>query len=83
MVKLKNTRNVDARQALAVDNAHLACKPPERARYRRSRKPPEELYMRHLVLSVLTRDTMEQASHPIRRRVDGECLNVCSLFDRG
>ena len=59
-MKLKNSRNVDSRQSLAVDSAYLACKPPERASLRRSRHPPHELYMRHLVHDCLTQDALKQ-----------------------
>jgi regulator of nonsense transcripts 2 len=54
MMKLKNTRNLDARQSMLLDNAYYAVRPPERMGLRRKRRPPAQEYMRHLVLDTLT-----------------------------
>ncbi len=58
MLKLKNVRNLDARQSLLVDSAYFQAKPPERPAQRRRQKPPEQLFMRHLVYDVLTADNI-------------------------
>lgn len=59
MMRLKNSRNLDSRQSLAVDVAYLACKPRSRADRRKDR-PPHVLYMRHLVHDTLTQDNVKQ-----------------------
>lgn len=63
MVKLRNSRNLDARQALLVDNAYYAVHPPERVGARRKRRPPMHEYMRHLILDSLSKDEVK----PVRR----------------
>lgn len=67
-MKLRNTKNVDARQAMAVDSAYLTCKPPERAILRRKKRSPQELYMRHLIMDVLGHDDLKQVGCAARLR---------------
>lgn len=51
MIKLRNARNLDARQTMLVDAAAHATKPV--AAVRKKVRPPQEEYMRHLVLEEL------------------------------
>lgn len=60
MSKLKNSKNLDSRQTLAVDSAYLACKPPEHLTAKRSKQPPHRQYMRHLVHDCLCEDELRQ-----------------------
>ncbi len=48
-MKLKNSRNLDARQSMLLDNAYYAVRPPERVGARRKRRPPVHEYARHLI----------------------------------
>ena len=65
MMRLKNSKNLDARQSMLLDNAYFAVRPPERLGARRKQRPPEQEYMRHLVRECLTRDQVKpvRASH--------------------
>jgi len=60
-MKLKNSRNLDARQTLLLDSAAYAARPPERPGARRKRRPPQHQYMRHLVHERLTHAELKQA----------------------
>lgn len=53
MVKLKNAKHLDARQAAAVDGAYAACRPPEGGARRRKARPPAHEYVRYLVFDCL------------------------------
>jgi hypothetical protein len=70
MMKLKNSRNLDARQTLLLDSAAYAARPPERAGARRKRRPPMHEYVRHLVHERLTHAELKQArpGRPAARR---------------
>ena len=59
MVKKKNSGNLDPRQVLAVESAHIASNPPDRAGLRKSHHPPHRLYMRHLIRNCLTEDDIK------------------------
>ena len=75
MVKLRNSRNLDARQSALVDNAYFAVHPPERVGARRKQRPPEHAYIRHLVLDSLSKDEVKpvllpsRVAHPFPRPV--------------
>ena len=64
MMRLKNSKNLDARQSMLLDNAYFAVRPPERLGARRKQRPPEQEYMRYLVRECLTRDQVK----PVRAR---------------
>lgn len=59
MVKLRNSRNLDARQSALVDSAYFAVHPPERVGARRKKRPPEHEYIRHLILESLSKDEVK------------------------
>ena len=63
-MRLKNSKNLDARQSMLLDNAYFAVRPPERLGARRKQRPPEQEYMRYLVRECLTRDQVK----PVRPR---------------
>ncbi len=67
-MKLKNSRNLDARQTLLLDSAAYAARPPERLGARRKRRPPMHEYMRHLVHERLTHAELKQARPAGRAR---------------
>jgi regulator of nonsense transcripts 2 len=52
MMKLRNARNLDARQSALVDSAYFAVRAADRAAARRQREPERE-YIRHLVYERL------------------------------
>ena len=58
-MRLKNTRNLDARQSMLLDNAYFAVRPPERLGARRKKRPPEQEYVRHLVRDCLAKDQVK------------------------
>ena len=62
MTKLKNSKNLDSRQSLAVDSAYLACKPPDRMMAKRSKQPPHKQYLRHLIHDCLSEDELKQVT---------------------
>ena len=53
MMKLRNARNLDARQSSLVDSAYFATKAGDRAAARRRTRPPMHEYIRHLVYQEL------------------------------
>jgi hypothetical protein len=61
MLKLKNARNVDARQSLMVDTAYFQCKPPDNVNLKRKQRPPVQEYMRYLINDVLDKDNIVKA----------------------
>ena len=68
--RLKQARNLDARQAALVDSAYLACRPPARgtaAHWRRKERPPMLEFIRHVVFTRLGRDTLEGCVRLLRR----------------
>lgn len=70
MMRLKNTKNLDARQSMLLDNAYFAVRPPERLGARRKKRAPEHEYMRHLVRECLSKDQVKPVwSHELLRRV--------------
>ena len=62
MLKLRNARNLDARQNLLVDGAAHACKPAASLAPRRKQYPPLEAYLRHLLLLELFNGDVKKAS---------------------
>ena len=62
-MRLKNSKNLDARQSMLLDNAYFAVRPPERMGARRKKRPPEQEYVRHLVRDCLAKDQVK----PVRR----------------
>ena len=68
-MRLKNTKNLDARQSMLLDNAYFAVRPPERLGARRKKRAPEHEYMRHLVRECLSKDQVKPVlSHELLRR---------------
>ena len=67
--RLKQARNLDARQAALVDGAYLACRPPARGAswWRRKERPPMLEFIRHVVFTRLGPDSMEQCVRLLRR----------------
>ena len=61
MVKLRNARNLDARQNMLVDTAAHACKPPAALAPRKKSRPPQEAFMRHLILVELFAGDVKKA----------------------
>ncbi len=74
MMKLKNSRNLDARQSMLLDNAYYAVRPPERVGARRKRRPPVHDYMRHLIHDRLATEQVK----PVRRSPTC-CYFLCAL----
>lgn len=64
-MKLKNTRNLDARQNMLLDNAYYAVRPPERVVARRKKRTPVQEYMCHLVLETLSKEELKPVHHAI------------------
>lgn len=62
MMRLKNSRNLDARQSALLDNAYFAVRPPERVAARRKRRAPEQEYMRYLVRECLAKEQVKPVS---------------------
>ena len=52
MMKLRNARNLDARQSGLIDSAYFAVRAADRAVKRKQRQPQQE-YIRHLVYEKL------------------------------
>ncbi|BDA48017.1 Regulator of nonsense transcripts 2 [Coccomyxa sp. Obi] len=67
MMKLKNSRNLDARQSMLLDNAYYAVRPPERVGARRKRRPPVHDYMRHLIHDRLATEQVKPVLRKLRR----------------
>ena len=66
--RLKQARNLDARQAALVDNAYLACRPPPRAPPRRAKeRPPQQAFARHVIFNLLAPATVERCVRLLRR----------------
>ena len=65
MMRLKNSKNLDARQSMLLENAYFAVRPPARLGARRKQRLPEQEYMRYLVRECLTRDQVKpvKAAH--------------------
>ena len=61
-MRLKNSKNLDARQSMLLDNAYFAVRPPERAAARRKKRAPEQEYMRYLIREALSRDQVKSVS---------------------
>jgi regulator of nonsense transcripts 2 len=59
MMKLKNSRNLDARQSMLLDNAYYAVRLPERVGARRKRRPPVHEYARHLIHNRLATEQVK------------------------
>lgn len=70
MMKLKNSRNLDARQSLLLESAFYAARPPERTAARRKQRPPLHEYMRHLVHERLTHAELKQARQSLGNRCE-------------
>ena len=66
--RLKQARNLDARQAALVDNAYLACRPPPRAPPRRAKeRPPQQAFAHHVIFTLLAPATVERCVRLLRR----------------
>jgi hypothetical protein len=63
MMRLKNSRNLDARQNALLDNAYFTVRPPKRAVARRKRRAPEQEYMRYLVRECLAKEQVKPVSN--------------------
>ena len=74
MVKLRNARNLDARQNLLIDGAAHACKPAAALTPRRKQYAPLEAYMRHLILVELFTGDVKKVCSPqdLESRVSGD-----------
>ena len=60
MMKLKNARNLDARQSMLVDSAYYQCNPPQHSALKRKRRPAVQDWMRHLVFVQLGKDDVRK-----------------------
>ncbi|CAL8462985.1 g2519 [Coccomyxa elongata] len=67
MMKLKNSRNLDARQSMLLDNTYYAVRPPERVGARRKRRPPVHDYMRHVIHDRLATEQVKPVLRKLRR----------------
>ena len=65
MMKLKNAKNLDARQSMLVDSAYFQCNPPRVAP--RKRKKPLVEWMRYLVVDTLKGNDLKQVRRAIRQ----------------
>jgi regulator of nonsense transcripts 2 len=66
--RLKQARNLDARQAALVDSAYLACRPPPRAPPRRAKeRPPAHAFTRHVIFTQLAPASVERCVRLLRR----------------
>jgi regulator of nonsense transcripts 2 len=67
--RLKQARNLDARQAALVDGAYLACRPPARGAswWRRKERPPMLEFIRHVVFTRLGQDSLDACVRLLRR----------------
>lgn len=59
-MKLKNARNLDARQSMLVDSAYYQCNPPQHSALKRKRRPAAQDWMRHLVFVQLGKDDVRK-----------------------
>ena len=59
-MKLKNARNLDARQSMLVDSAYYQCNPPQHSALKRKRRPAVQDWMRHLVFVQLGKDDVRK-----------------------
>ncbi|PSC71053.1 regulator of nonsense transcripts UPF2 [Micractinium conductrix] len=66
MMKLRNARNLDARQSSLVDSAYFAVRAADRAPKRRQR-PPEKEYIRHLIYERLPGGQVTKVLKKLRR----------------
>ncbi|EFN54863.1 hypothetical protein CHLNCDRAFT_134932 [Chlorella variabilis] len=66
MMKLRNARNLDARQSGLVDSAYFAVKAADKGARRRQR-PPQHEYIRHLVYERLPLGQVTRVMKKLRR----------------
>ena len=69
MIRLKNARNLDARQSMLVDSAYYQCNPPQHSALKRKRRPAVQDWMRHLVFVQLGKDDVRKVSTHAKRLV--------------
>ncbi|KAK9806738.1 hypothetical protein WJX72_000988 [[Myrmecia] bisecta] len=67
MMKLKNARNIDARQSMLVDSAYFQCKPTARRALQRKQRPPVHEYIRHLVYDCMDEEDLKKVMRKLRR----------------
>ncbi|KAL3151997.1 hypothetical protein ABBQ32_001118 [Trebouxia sp. C0010 RCD-2024] len=67
MMKLKNARNLDARQSMLVDSAYYQCNPPQHSALKRKRRPAVQDWMRNLVFVQLGKDDVRKALRKLRK----------------
>ncbi|TPX58145.1 hypothetical protein SpCBS45565_g08073 [Spizellomyces sp. 'palustris'] len=81
LMRKKNVKNVDNRQALMIENAFYQCNPPDRPPVVAKARPPLELYIRKLIFSDLTKKTVDKISKQLRK-LNWEDSNVRQMITR-
>ena len=78
--------NLGVCQATLVENAYYQCKPPERSAVKRKKRAPQQEYIRHLLFTKLTRNTVEKVLRQLRKLPWPQCeayIVHCVLKVRG
>ena len=67
LLKLKDTKAMDARHVALLESAYLTCKPPASRGVKRKARPLMHEYIRYLIYQVLDPDTVELVVIKLRR----------------
>ena len=79
MMKLKNARNLDARQTMLVDSAYYQCNPPQHSALKRKRRPVVQDWMRHLVFVQLGKDDVRKVRIQQDLLDSNSCIQLLQL----
>eukprot|EP00899_Mesostigma_viride_P014202 jgi/Mesvir1/22783/Mv14173-RA.1 len=67
LMRLKNAKNMDSRQATMVENAYYQCKPPLRSARVTKQREPMQQFIRKLLLFDLDKARVEGVLHLLRK----------------
>jgi regulator of nonsense transcripts 2 len=73
LMRLRNVKNLDNRQAALVDSAYFATCPPDKAAARRRRRPPQQEYIRHLLFERLSDGSIVEVLKKLMKLPWAEC----------
>ena len=79
MMKLKNARNLDARQSMLVDSAYYQCNPPQHSALKRKRRPVVQDWMRYLVFVQLGKDDVRKVRTQQATISGNKCFHLSQL----
>ncbi|RKO91807.1 armadillo-type protein [Blyttiomyces helicus] len=67
LMRNKNIKHIDNRQALMIDNTYYQCNPPDRPAISVKERPPLESYMRKLIYTDLSRKSLDKVLKQLRK----------------